>query len=185
MDETKLVQIHRHLLIFSLLDLGLLCLILYVVSMASGSVLGGFSLGIGALVLFYGLVISNGFRKRSAGYDLKYISLLSFAAAFFIIVGVIQGILALLSGQIFLLIQSMMILFLGWATRRRISTVRHPAFVAWFARGVDTTVDLRPAEVYATCPHCTSLLAVIPEKLGIEDRCPNCEGFLVSSFEEE
>lgn len=152
---------------------------------AGNSVLGGISLGIGALVLLYGLVISNGFRKRSVGYDLKFISMLSFAAAFFVIVGIIEGVLALLSGELFLLVQAGLILALGWATRRRIATVRHPMFMQWFTSGVDSHINLREEEVYATCPHCSSILAVIPSKLGTEDRCPNCEGYLVNSLEEE
>ena len=178
-------QVHRHLVIFGLLDLGLMMLIMTVIWRAGNSLLGGISLGIGGLVLFYGLVVSNGFRKRSVGYDLKFISMLSFTSAFFIIVGVIEGILALMSGQIILLVQAGLILALGWATRRRISTVRHPTFIEWYARGVDSQVNLRADEVYASCPHCSSLLAVIPSMLGLEDRCPNCEGFLVNSIEEE
>ncbi len=159
--------------------------IMNIIWRAGNSVLGGISLGIGGLILLYGLVISNGFRKRSVGYDIKFISMLSFAAAFFIIVGVIEGVLALLSGQLFLLVQAGLILALGWATRRRIATVRHPMFIQWFASGVDSQVNLREDEVYASCPHCSSLLAVIPSRLGPEDRCPNCEGFLVNSHEEE
>lgn len=185
MDPDRLERVHRHLVIFGLLDLGILVLILNLVLLSGNTVLGGFSVGIGALVLLYGLVVSNGFRKRITGYDLKFVSLLSFLAGFLIIVGIVQSVLALISGELSLLIQAAAIFFLGWSTRRRIATVRHPLFVQWFASGTDSEVNLREHEVYASCPHCSSLLAVIPSKLTIEDRCPNCEGFLVTSFEEE
>jgi len=35
-------------------------------------------------------------------------------------------------------------------------------------------------EVLATCPSCSTLLAVIPSKLSIEDKCPNCNANLVN-----
>lgn len=167
------------------MDLATLLVVLFLIAQAKDSILSGFLVGIGALILLYSLVIINGFRIKSVNYDLKFISLFSFFTGFFIIVGMIQGILSLISGHYYLLPQAVILLILGWGTRIRITTMRHPAFLQWYASGGDSPIQLRNEEVYASCPHCTSLLAVIPHKLTIHDKCPNCEGFLVASNEEE
>jgi len=184
-EHSRLEQIHRHLCIFGVLDLAILLIVLNLIAQAQESIISGFGIGIGALVLLYSLVIINGFRNKNTNYDLKFISLLSFCSGFFIIVGIIQGILSLISGYFYLIFQAILLLLLGLASRRRITTMRHPAFLQWYASGGDSPVHLRNEEVYASCPHCTSLLAVIPHKLTIHDKCPNCEGFLVTSNEEE
>ncbi len=87
--------------------------------------------------------------------------------------------------EIFLITQGLLLLLLGNSTRKRVSTIRNPQFMEWYNQGKSSDVVLRTEEVYASCPHCSSLLAVIPSLLGPDDRCPNCDGLLVSSIEEE
>jgi len=184
-DPNRLAAIHRHLFIFGLLDIGIFVLIMVTFGNLGNSLFTGFSLGIASLIVFYALIIAFGFRQKNPSTDQKYTNILRLLAMFFMTVGVVQGLLSILSNQMILLVQSILLLLLGRATNRRIKTLRHPMFVQWFSRGSGSSSELAGEEVYASCPHCSSLLAVIPARLSIEDRCPNCEGFLITSHEEE
>lgn len=66
----------------------------------------------------------------------------------------------------------------------RVRVVENPAFRAWYDEVSGVTPvgqQLERGEVMASCPHCRSLLAVRPDVLGPEDRCPHCDGRLVLS----
>ncbi len=185
MDPNRLAAIHRHLFIFGLLDIGIFVLIMVTFGNLGNTLFTGFALGIAGLIVLYTLVIAFGFRQKNPSYDQKYTNILRLLAMFFMTVGVVQGLLSIASNQMILLVQSILLLLLGRATNRRIKTLRHPMFVQWFSQGSGSSSELAGEEVYASCPHCSSLLAVIPTRLSIEDRCPNCEGFLITSQEEE
>ena len=184
-EPNQLAAIHRHLFIFGLLDIGIFVLIMVTIGNLGNTLFDGFALGIAGLIVLYALATAFGFRQKKPNLDQKYSNLLRLLAMFFITVGAVQGLLSIASNQMILLIQSGLLLLLGRATNRRIKTLRHPMFVQWFSQGSGSSSELAGEEVYASCPHCSSLLAVIPTRLSIEDRCPNCEGFLITSHEEE
>ena len=49
-----------------------------------------------------------------------------------------------------------------------------------YIKSVKYSLEKTENEVFATCPSCSTLLAVIPSKLSEEDKCPNCNGNLVN-----
>ena len=171
----------RFIAISSSSDIGIFVLIMVTIGNLGNTLFDGFALGIAGLIVLYALATAFGFRQKKPNLDQKYSNLLRLLAMFFITVGAVQGLLSIASNQMILLIQSGLLLLLGRATNRRIKTLRHPMFVQWSG----SSSELAGEEVYASCPHCSSLLAVIPARLSIEDRCPNCEGFLITSHEEE
>mgnify|MGYP003385897250 CR=1 FL=1 len=175
----------RFIAISSSSDIGIFVLIMVTIGNLGNTLFDGFALGIAGLIVLYALATAFGFRQKKPNLDQKYSNLLRLLAMFFITVGAVQGLLSIASNQMILLIQSGLLLLLGRATNRRIKTLRHPMFVQWFSQGSGSSSELAGEEVYASCPHCSSLLAVIPARLSIEDRCPNCEGFLITSHEEE
>ena len=91
-------------------------------------------------------------------------------------------IMSALSGDMWSVIQSGLLLFLCWSMSQRLNMLRHPIFRAWYDGVTPSLVQniaLQPGELLAACPHCQSLLAVRADKLKIADLCPNCEGRLV------
>jgi len=81
-------------------------------------------------------------------------------------------------------IQGILLLLLSISTLRRIKTIRNPTYKNWY-NNMKENIDvlnsqLEENEVFATCPSCSTLLAVIPSKLSEEDKCPNCNGNLVN-----
>ena len=75
-------------------------------------------------------------------------------------------------------------ILLSLSTFRRVRTVRDLTFKNWYNRLNEDYNDVKGKisddEVLATCPSCSTLLAVIPSKLSIEDKCPNCNANLVN-----
>ena len=77
-----------------------------------------------------------------------------------------------------------MLFYLAWSLFSRFSTPDNPVYRGWYSgssSGSSPLLDLKPGEMLAACPHCSSLLAVRPEQLGADERCPNhdCGGRLV------
>ena len=139
----------------------------------------------GLLLLFFGTIVIVGFFQKKIGYDVRLANLEQFLSVIFLSVGLIQTIVGLIAIEIFLITQGLLLVLLGNSTRKRVSTIRNPQFIDWYTKDKPSDVTLRTEEVYASCPHCSSLLAVIPNLLAPHDRCPNCDGLLVSSIEEE
>jgi hypothetical protein len=44
--------------------------------------------------------------------------------------------------------------------------------------------QLHPGEMIAACPTCLAVLAINPQMLSLEDKCPYCDGPLILSEEE-
>ncbi|MCS5531544.1 MAG: zf-TFIIB domain-containing protein [Candidatus Poseidoniales archaeon] len=185
MDGTSLQVMLRRMTIFGLLDILILMLIFSSISISGNDILAGFTLGIGLLLTFYGITATIRFARKQNKYDLKFANLLQFLAGFFLIVGIIQTIIAVLAGNLILIFQGLLLILLGNATRKRVLSIRHPQFMEWYNQGINSPTVLREEEVYASCPNCNSLLAVIPSLLTPIDKCPNCDGLLVKSIEEE
>ena len=74
--------------------------------------------------------------------------------------------------------------YLTWSMFSRFGTLNNPIYRGWYSGSSDGSsplIDLKEGEMLAACPHCSSLLAVRPEKLDADERCPNpaCGGRLV------
>jgi hypothetical protein len=71
-----------------------------------------------------------------------------------------------------------------WAaigTARRVRVHLLPTYqAAYTEKPIDLEAGLEPGEMLAACPHCLAVLAIRPEALSGEDRCPHCDGALVS-----
>ena len=182
-----MAAVHRHLCIFTMLDMIIFALLMYRFSMVSGLLMGfrWFILLTAAAICGTGLVLTLRFRARVPSFDHRIDKLLSNLAVFFLVVGALQAFLGISAGDIGLVLQSGLLVLLGFATRRRIATLHHPMFVDWYGSGKEGASKLSLDEVYASCPSCSSLLAVIPSRLSRQDRCPNCDGLLVTISEEE
>jgi hypothetical protein len=118
-------------------------------------------------------------NKRKYG-DLWGISLLLILSLIFALVGIQD----LSRGDNSDTIQGILLLLLSISTIRRIKTIRNPTYKNWY-NNMKENIDvlnsqLEENEVFATCPSCSTLLAVIPSKLSEEDKCPNCNGNLVN-----
>jgi len=90
----------------------------------------------------------------------------------------------------------LMALLLGWATFGSIRRVRfhfHPGYkAAFFGEGEGNSMDieLEEGEMFAACSSCLAVLAIRPNMLSVDDRCPHCNNKLVSKhtaakYEEE
>ncbi len=81
-------------------------------------------------------------------------------------------------------IQGFLLILLSLSTLRRVKTIREPAYKNWYYNTNEDLSDIRQNisedEILATCPSCATLLAVVPMKLSIEDKCPNCNANLVN-----
>ena len=77
-------------------------------------------------------------------------------------------------------------ILLGWATFGSVRRVRyhfHPGYKAsFFGEGEDNSFDieLEEGEMFAACSSCLAVLAIRPNMLSADDRCPHCNNNLVS-----
>lgn len=111
--------------------------------------------------------------RRSPGIFLSTISLGSLGICF-----IFEGFLVMLMGPS--AIVGALYVLLGISSVRRIKPLNNVSFRRWFEGGNSSVnYDLADEEVMATCPHCSSILAVIPSLLSEEDKCPECNGRLV------
>ena len=182
-----MAAVHRHLCIFTMLDMIIFALLMYRFSMVSVPLMGFLILLTAAAICGTGLVLTLRFRARVPSFDHRIDKLLSNLAVFFLVVGPLQAFIGISADpiDIRLVLQSGLLVLLGFATRRRIATLHHPMFVDWYGSGKEGASKLSLDEVYASCPSCSSLLAVIPSRLSRQDRCPNCDGLLVTISKEE
>jgi len=127
------------------------------------------------------LWVWNSFRnRRSFALVLAQIQL-GFAALFFAIFGfahLLQG----LTGSGWDLILGGLMIYMTISTFRRSSLLGNQLFAAWYhgeKLPFAAESSLGKGEILATCPHCISVLAIQPELLSPDDKCPNCDGNLV------
>ena len=64
--------------------------------------------------------------------------------------------------------------------------MRNQSYIMWYRGSRDSEFSevIYDQEILATCPTCSSVLAVYPDKLTINDTCPNCRERLVRVEEE-
>ncbi len=111
--------------------------------------------------------------RRGAGIFVSTISLGCLGICF-----ITEGFLIIFTGPS--VIVGGLYVLLGITSLRRISTINNPSFVSWFGGGNEVGISpVGEKEVVASCPHCSSILAVIPSLLSETDRCPECDGLLV------
>ena len=113
----------RRMTIFGLLDILILMLIFSSISISGNGILAGFTLGIGLLLTFYGITTTIRFARKQNKYDLKFANLLQFLAGFFLIVGIMQTIIAVLAGNLIVIFQGLLLILLGNATRKRVLSI--------------------------------------------------------------
>ena len=185
MNEIAADDLRRRLTTFASLNLLIFTLILVSNASNRNDIFVGFILGFGLLLIFYGITVIIGFYQRRDNYDVRLGNLEQFISVIFLVIGVIQTIVGFLATELFLSTQGILLILLGNSSRRRQESLKNPQFIQWYNQENNSDLNLRQEEVYASCPHCSSLLAVIPSLLGPEDRCPNCDGLLVNLKEEE
>ena len=172
MSNRVMRNLHKHLYRFMVIDL---LLGIYITSIILTSVPYYFSL---ILILPIFAVIS--FKNRRRNGDTAGILVLFILSLIFLLVG-----LQNLTGDGTTdMIQGLLLLMLAVSTLRRIRTIRDPIYKNWYRDIKETNSQLikqlDEGEVLATCPSCSTLLAVVPSKLSEDDKCPHCDGKLVN-----
>ena len=170
-------RLYRRTFPFMLLDVGILALLLGthvtifnpIVSLAAG-------IGSVIAVLF---VIYSAIRFRRLKPGGLNLAMSAFLVLFvlYLFVGLIDLAAAGFTGDSWLLIQSALILLLGRSCLQRRKSLNDPRFRSWWvsSTGEDVLgIELQDGEVLAMCPSCSSMLAVVPEKLELGDPCPIC-----------
>ena len=111
--------------------------------------------------------------RRSPGIFLSTISLGACGICI-----MFEGFLVMLMGPS--AIVGALYVLLGISSVRRIKPLNNVSFRRWF-EGISSSKGtvLADEEVMSICPHCSSILAVIPSLLSEEDKCPECNGRLV------
>ena len=86
-----------------------------------------------------------------------------------------------LAGQTWDLVLAFFLLWATVGTGRRIRLHLLPAYrSAYLQHDLGMAVELEAGEMLAACPSCFAVLAIRPEALSSDDRCPHCEQPLVS-----
>ena len=111
--------------------------------------------------------------RKSPGIFLSTISLGALGICF-----MFEGFLVMVLGPS--AIVGALYVLLGISSVRRVKPLNNVSFRGWF-EGISSSKDtvLADEEVMSMCPHCSSILAVIPSLLSEEDKCPECDGRLV------
>ncbi len=139
-----------------------------------------------------GGLIWTGYRRQNGWAYWPGAVIIALAALFFAIL-TFNDIILFIQGSMFSLI---MAILLGWATLGSIRRVRyhfHPGYRAAYFSEVDTSsldIELEEGEMFAACSSCLAVLAIRPNMLSVDDRCPHCNNRLVSKhtaakYEEE
>ena len=120
------------------------------------------------------------FKNKRKNGDILGIILLLILSLIFLLVGLQD----LAREETMSIIQGILLLLLSASTIRRIRTIRNTVYKNWYNDIKENTglfeKQLVEDEVLATCPSCSTLLAVIPSKLSEDDKCPNCGENLVN-----
>ena len=165
-------NLHKHLYRFMIIDL-LLCILIISTYSVSATVCS-------ILILTLPLFAIISFKKKNRGGDIMAMIVLIILSLIFMFSGLNEFTKENTSSTI----QGFLLILLSLSTFRRVRTVRDLTFKNWYNRLNEDYNDLNGKisddEVLATCPSCSTLLAVIPSKLSIEDKCPNCNANLVN-----
>ena len=132
------------------------------------------------LILLPPVFMVVSFKNKRKNGDILGIILLLILSLIFLLVGLQD----LAREETMSIIQGILLLLLSASTIRRIRTIRNTVYKNWYNDIKENTglfeKQLVEDEVLATCPSCSTLLAVIPSKLSEDDKCPNCGENLVN-----
>ena len=123
-----------------------------------------------------GGLIWTGYRRQKQWAYWPAAGVISLAALFFALLTIYD----LMTGSYLIAI------LLGWATFGSVRRVRyhfHPGYKAsFFGEVEDNSMDLEleEGEMFAACSSCLAVLAIRPNMLSADDRCPHCNNNLVS-----
>ena len=172
MVDQVMENLHKHLYRFMIIDL-LLCVLIISTYSVSATVCS-------ILILTLPLFAIISFKKKNRGGDVMAMIVLIILSLIFMF----SGLNEFTKENTTSTIQGFLLILLSLSTFRRVRTVRDLTFKNWYNRLNEDYNDLKGKisddEVLATCPSCSTLLAVIPSKLSIEDKCPNCNANLVN-----
>ena len=178
--DDQLSEAHRQAGWMLVFTLTLIAFLLYT-TMSNISGGQGLFLVIVLLPMPFTVIITRAYFRRQS-WALPWILslwILAIGACFLLM---LVELLSALSGDLWSMVQSGLLLFLCWSMSQRLNMLRHPIFRAWYD-GVEPSmiqnIALQPGELLAACPHCQSLLAIRADKLDSSDLCPNCNGSLV------
>ena len=176
--------LHRHLIRFIAIDIMLLVLLLATIWTSGSASILVFYMILGLILIPLGIVsVISMLRRAPMGISLGIASL-GLTGAAFLLLGSL-GSVGYLTGKSSEILLPAVLILLGASTLKKITTMRNPSYNMWYIEAYSSQHSeiVFEKEVFATCPTCLSVLAVIPEQLSINDVCPNCQGKLV--FEEE
>jgi hypothetical protein len=177
--------LHRHLTRFIAIDVVLLILLLSSTETSgSGSILI-FHVLLGVVLIPLGIISVIVMHRRARGGVRLGIATLGFIGAAFMLLGTIGGI-GYIFGNSSEILLPVVLGLLGITTLRRIPTMRNQSYIMWYRGSRDSGFSeiIYDKEILATCPACSSVLAVYPDQLTINDTCPNCRERLVRVEEE-
>ncbi|MBL11376.1 MAG: hypothetical protein CMB46_01000 [Euryarchaeota archaeon] len=179
-DSRGMDRLLRHLIVF--ISVMTVLILLLSISLLQYPVTVSVSASILASLLSVPMGIAAIFTLRSRSssgpwFGVSFLSISSFSL-------LISGITIFSMGHSF---QGALYAILGISSIRRVRVLMSKAFTQWYSgsSGSDSGIVLSQGEVLATCPSCHSILAVIPSKLDIEDRCPSCSGSLIRGSPEQ
>ena len=165
-------NLHKHLYRFMIIDLLLCFFIISTYSVSATICL--------IMILILPLFAIISFKNKNRGGDTMAMIVLIILSLIFIF----SGLNELTKENTTSTIQGFLLVLLSLSTFRRVRTVRNPTFKNWYNSLNEDYNDVKEKisgdEVLATCPSCSTLLAVIPSRLSIEDKCPNCNANLVN-----
>jgi len=172
MANQVMENLHKHLYRFMIIDL-LLCFLIISTYTFSNTICS-------ILILIFPLFAIISFKNKNKGGDSMAMIVLIMLSLIFIL----SGLNEITKEDTTSTIQGFLLILLSLSTFRRVRTVRDSTYRNWYNSINEDLDNLRgkisDEEVLATCPSCSTLLAVIPSKLSIDDKCPNCNANLVN-----
>ena len=172
MTTQVMENLHKHLYRFMIIDL-LLCFFIISTYSVSSTICS-------ILILILPLFAIISFKNKNRGGDIMAMIVLIILSLIFIFSGMNE----LTKENTTNTIQGFLLILLSLSTFRRVRTIRDPSYKNWYNSIKEDYSEIKGRisenEVLATCPSCSTLLAVIPSKLSIEDKCPSCNANLVN-----
>ena len=170
-------RLHRRTTPFMLLDAVILAVLL-----VSHVTIFGYLLSIiasigAASALLYVVFSAYSFRRKNLGSLSMAMNAFYVLFTLYVAIGIIDFLAAGLIGDGWLFIQAFLVMLLARSCLQRRKALDDPRFRSWWtiSTGEDVLgIELSAGELLATCPSCSSMLAVIPEKLDEGDLCPIC-----------
>ena len=156
-------------------------LVLLIDSALIAFVLSGFPFGLimSIITILFGLIIWSGYRNRQPwAYPFATI-VLGIALLIFTALALAHILMAGVTGILFAFIFA----WAAWGTFRRLRIHMVPFYKMSYAGRIDFGIDHEPMdedEMLASCPTCMAILAIRPLMLSAKDRCPHCDGKLVT-----